>query len=433
MSADTLAPVRGGIAARVRGLAGGSLARNSLNLMLGTVATSLLGYVYWALAARLSSPGTVGLAAGLVAACSASSLFTHLGPGMFFIEELERTGGTRTWRRILGASLVWTPVLTLAVAGFVLMWLRWSDPSLRHDMHASTIALALVGSCAWTITGLLGYLFIASRRASLTMVMNSSISVVKLVLLVGLAPLSRSVDMLMVTWTVSAVLGAAGGLLVLMPRLGHGRPSPALPRANRRQLSAIGGHHITSSAGALLPYIIPTMVVARLGASQNAFFYSTWMIAGGVFLIGPSVASALFAEGVRSNVDLAAQVRSALRLTGGLLVVGIFGCAALGKYVLAIFGAGYAHAGYPVLLVLLASAVPDALSSIASGAYRARGQLSRAVRLNVVISIVAIASSWLLIGPFGIVGAAAGWGIGQTVGFMMGLPLLLSSGRTRTA
>ena len=52
--------------------------------------------------------------------------------------------------------------------------------------------------------------------------------------------------------------------------------------------------------------VLPVLVVLRLGVTLNAYFYITWMVGGVFFMVSPSVAAALFAEGVRAQSDRAA-------------------------------------------------------------------------------------------------------------------------------
>ena len=55
--------------------------------------------------------------------------------------------------------------------------------------------------------------------------------------------------------------------------------------------------------GNALPlYLLPVIVVTRLSATANAYFYITWMVGGIFFMISSAVGSSLFAEGSNEPV-----------------------------------------------------------------------------------------------------------------------------------
>src|ERR1700724_2868414 len=96
----------------------------------------------------------------------------------------------------------------------------------------------------------------------------------------------------------------------------------------------------------MTPLLLPVLVVARLGAGSNAYFYITWMIGSVFFMVSPSVSNALFAESVRAGSGLRATVGKALRVTSFLLAPAIVVMVAGGKLILGIFGHAYVSAGY---------------------------------------------------------------------------------------
>src|SRR5260370_23961244 len=105
-------------------------------------------------------------------------------------------------------------------------------------------------------------------------------------------------------------------------------------------------------------------------------------------MVRPSVSVAVFAEGVREGADLRAVVAKARRGRGVLLVRAIIVMVAGGRLILGLFGASYAAAGYGLLVLLAASAVPDAVSNVAVAVYRVRRRLGYSSVLNAGILIV---------------------------------------------
>ena len=106
----------------------------------------------------------------------------------------------------------------------------------------------------------------------------------------------------------------------------------------------------------MTPLVLPVLVVLRLGVTLNAYFYITWMVGAAFFMVSPSVAQAVFAEGVRAGSDLRSAVVKALRVIAVLLAPAMAVMIVGGRFILGLFGASYAAAGYGLLILLAISA-----------------------------------------------------------------------------
>jgi O-antigen/teichoic acid export membrane protein len=182
------------------------------------------------------------------------------------------------------------------------------------------------------------------------------------------------------------------------------------------------GQHLTSVGGAVTPLVLPVLVVLRLGVTLNAYFYITWMLGGIFFMVSPSVAAAVFAEGVRARSDLRGAVAKALRVSTIMLAPPMVVMIAGGRLLLGLFGASYAAAGYGLLILLAVSAVPDAVSNVAVAICRVTRKLRYSAVLNLGILAVTLAGAWVLMPPLGIVGVGVAWLGAQTLGAVASLP-----------
>src|ERR1700744_152902 len=93
-----------------------SLVRNSLFMMATTVATGLLGYVFWIVAARVFSSVDVGIASAVISLCSTLALLTSLGPAAMLIERLHAYERSRAWTSHVMRMCVATAVTTGVIA-----------------------------------------------------------------------------------------------------------------------------------------------------------------------------------------------------------------------------------------------------------------------------------------------------------------------------
>ena len=139
-------------------------------------------------------------------------------------------------------------------------------------------------------------------------------------------------------------------------------------------------------------------------------------------MVSPAVAQAVFAEGVRARSDLRTVVVKALRVIAVLLVPTMVVMIVGGRFILGLFGASYAAAGYGLLILLAISALPDAVSNVAVAVFRVTQRLGYSTALNLGILVVTLVGAWVLMPRLGIAGVGVAWLGAQTIGAIASLP-----------
>jgi O-antigen/teichoic acid export membrane protein len=312
-------------------------------------------------------------------------------------------------------------LITLVAAAAAIVPLAEAVKPLHVLVTSPGLAAAFVlGAVCWTSSDLLDYTFIAERRTSLMLVRNGVSSLAKLLVLIPLAflaPRSGPLD-LAATWALSGLLGTVAGVALCHYRV-HRLSWTGLSGA-RAELVELARpsvmHHLISVGGLIPTYLLPMAVTARLGAQDNAYFYVTWMVGSAIFMISPAVSSALFAEGSHDTNGLRRTSNRSLMTTLGVIVLPAAALCLVGHLVLSVFGAGYAAAGYPLLIVLILSAFPDTVTNVAIATLRVRNMLAGAVLVNGSMAVISVAGAWLLTPRLGIIGAGEAWLGAQTVG-----------------
>jgi O-antigen/teichoic acid export membrane protein len=424
-----------------------SLVRNSLYLMASTVVTAGLGYVFWVVAAHAFTRQEVGISSAVISLCSTVALLTYLGSSALLIERLPAIEHSSEWTTSLARVCVITAGVNAAVTAVAVPLLLHSQDYRSFFGSALSVLVAAVGAAAWTLVNLLGAAFIAARRAGRLLSIQTLISAAKILFVVPLAAAGAGAMGLVGAWVASTVVGVGFGAAWLVPRMGLGRRPHLHPRRrtaaapdlrlrqrwrprHRRVLAPLSadsvrhwlGQHLTSAGGVLIPLVLPVLVVLRLGVTQNAYFYITEMIGAAFFMVSPSVAQAVFAEGVRAHSDLRSVVAKALRVIAVLLAPPIVIMIVGGRFVLGLFGASYAAAGYGLLVLLAISAVPDAVSNVAVVVCRVTRRLAYSTALNIGIMLMTLAGAWILMPPLGISGVGVAWLGAQTIGALASLP-----------
>lgn len=424
-----------------------SLVRNSSYLMASTVVTAGLGYVFWALAAHAFTRQEVGIGSAVISLCSTAALLTYLGSSAMLIERLPASEHSSEWTTALvRVCLITTGVTATATAAAVPLLLASEDYRFFFRT-APLIIVAVVGAAAWTLVNLLGAAFIAARRAGRLLSMQTMISAAKVLIVLPLAAAGVGAAGIVEAWVASALLGVGVGAAWLVPQMGLGRrPGPRprrrppvtpelrshqyrRPRHRRNpappsaeSMRHLLGQHLTSVGGAVTPLVLPVLVVLRLGVTLNAYFYITWMMGAAFFMVSPSVASAVFAEGVRARSDLRGVVAKAMRVIAAMLAPAMAVMIVGGRLILGLFGSSYAVAGYGLLILLAISALPDAVSNVAVVICRVTRRLGYSAVLNLGILVTTLVGAWVLMPSLGIAGVGVAWLGAQTIGAIASLP-----------
>ena len=152
-----------------------------------------------------------------------------------------------------------------------------------------------------TVTNLLDYVFIAQRAAHHVLSRSLLLSVGKIVLLVTLPIVfaSHGVAAIIASWIGGAALSSIATVMILIPRFG--RPHRWTPRGivseMRRLARYLVLNHVISLSAVLVPTIMPLLVVTRLSAAENAYFYIAWLVANLLLTVSAAVSGTLLTEG----------------------------------------------------------------------------------------------------------------------------------------
>jgi ADP-heptose:LPS heptosyltransferase/O-antigen/teichoic acid export membrane protein/thymidylate kinase len=410
-----------------------SLLRNSVYIMTTTALTASTGYIFWIVAARMYPAEDVGLASALVGVMMLSAIMANLGIGPTLIQILPRRESGSAWSLALNAIVVSSLGLSLLTGTIAALLLPVLSPRLAVVGHQSGFTLALIaGVPLITVAAVFDSLFTAERVAGNMLTRTATFAVLRIPLLIAPIALGFAGALAICSaWVIAAGCGVAAGVL-LTPRLkrGYRFKTRGLLAQIISMRSMIAGHQLIS-LGALAPiYLLPVIVVTRLSLAENAYFYTTWQVGSLFFMVSPAVASSLLAEGSHTPADILRKARSGVLIILGLLVAPMLIAALGGRLILGMFGANYALYGYGLLIVLVASAIPDAITNVYVSVLRVQKRYIWGAALNLGMATTALALAWALLPRLGIAGAGWAWLIAQTAGTVVVLiDLALAAGR----
>ena len=397
-----------------------SLIRNSIYIMGTTIVTAGVGYLYWIVAAHIYSAHAMGLASALIGAMTLASLLANLGIGSAFVQILPRRAAGQTWSRAVNAGLLAGTLSSLLAGGIALFVLPLVSVEFGVVIHQAAYAISFVaGVLLTTLSTLLDQIFVAERRSEKMLVRNMAFALLKLpLLLLPLMFAHRDALGIFSSWVLAAAISLVGSAALFLPRLGRAYTftTRGLFADMRSMLSLLAGHHMINLGGMIPMYLLPVFVTIRLSATDNAYFYSTWMMGSMFSMVAPAVATSLYAEGSHEMKRIMQKTRSAALTIAALLGPAMVVAILWGHIILSLFGPGYAQHGALLLTVLALSAVPDAITSLYTAVFRMRRHLHLAVMLNLGMALLTLTIAWFLLPSLGIVGAGIAWMIAQSSG-----------------
>lgn len=373
-----------------------------------TVITASLGFVFWALAARLTTPEVVGRSAAVISSIEFIATFATLGLHTLLIAELPRRDGAA--RRSLGVACVgvsgamgFSVALAFGVLHHVL--------SPAESMYASTQSMALfgIGAAVSTVTIVFDGALIGVARSGQQVLRNLLFAVAKLVGLplagfaVGLSP-----QAIVSVWVIGNVLS----LVVIAVRAGAFRRSRGeteamggLPRIWR----TAAGHHWVNVATQAPRLALPILVASQLGSEANAGFYAALLMISFIWIIPNHLGVAMFALHSGDSQHFSTGLETALRLSALVSVGAAIGGPLLAYPLLSIFGPAYVQAQY-CFAALAVCTFAGAVKAIYIAVRRSQGELGRAAGAAVAGAVweLSAAEAGLLIGGVTGVGVALG-------------------------
>lgn len=386
------------------------LLRSAVGLASTSVLTSVLGFFYWALAARTFPASDVGQSSTALSAVNLIVSATMLGFGTLLVSELPTMGQGRT-------SLVSTAaLLTGAIAGLVALGCALVLPGDFLGLPGiHTLGVGLMFA-AMASTQSIGYLLdqalLPLIGGGMQLRRNAVHAVVKLVLLAVAAVTLTRFGALAIfgTWLVANIVSIVFVTVRLMRRYSIEMRQLSPNPASLRGLHFDAAKHHSLNIALFVPYSAMSIVAnVILGSAEAAYVYSAWSVAGFVFFLPMALSTALFASGARDSGTFLMEFRKTMRYSTLVCVLAIAGIVVAGRPVLHIFGESYAEHSYGPLVVMslggLALIVKDHHVALA----RITDTVGREAILVGVLSAVEVAGAVVGAVRGGLIGLSLGW------------------------
>lgn len=387
---------------------GVSLYRNALYLMVGAAVSSLCGFFFWLIVARFYSDEVVGYSSAVVSALSLLAILSMAGLNIAIVRFLPRAESPRD---MTNTCFTVAGLISLVAGAVFVAGLGFWSPALAFVRQDPVFLLAfLVFAVLWTLSPLVDSAFLAGRQARFVLFRTVIYSLLKLLLPAVLALYFHTFGVVLARGIAFAI-SLAVALFVLLPRVQRGyRPLPALePGVFKKMWRYSGGNYLVDLLSAAPAFVLPLIVVNRLGAEENAYFYIPWMMGNLLFTVAIATSRSLFAEGSNFEERLGGDVMKSLKSTFLLLVPAAVLLAVAGRWLLLAFGPGYALNSLPLLWVLCLASLPFAVNRIYTGILWVTGRTGELITIWGLIATGVLVTSYLIVPLTGIIGIGYAW------------------------
>jgi O-antigen/teichoic acid export membrane protein len=405
------------------------LLRNGYALIINVGATSVLGLLYWVLAARLYSPAEVGVGN---AAISLMQLLAGIGGQLTFAAALARFipragGGSRRLAffsyLLAGSAGVAVSLVYIAVIHIHVGFFNRIPAVLGHSW---LLAAALGASVTvWCLFALQDAVLTGIRQAVWIPVENGLYGVVKIGMLVALANVTQHYG-IFTSFTLPAFIALFPTNYFIFRRLlpRHMRTSAAEPvgvsvRSIRRFM---GGDYLGTVLFMATGTLLPVLILARLGKAEAGYFASAYLIIYALDLVTVNLGVALMVEGAMDRSLLrhhaATVIRRILAIIGPAVAVLVL----FAPRVLGVFGHAYAVHGSGLLRLLAVAVLAKAVTSLYIALSRVERRVGQIAFWQAVLLVSITGLSWWLMGRFGIDGVGLGYLVSQVVVALCLLP-----------
>lgn len=379
-----------------------NLALNSLALMLSTVITGGLGLLFWAAAGRLYPVAEVGSASAVITSAVMLSTLSNLSLGSMYERFLPVSGR-------LARSFVVRGYLTVTAFAFVL--------------GIGFLLVAPVDKMFTTTTEILSFPFFVAVLAVFALQDQTSSglgvarwaagknvfhAVVKFVLLLALFTTERSTSII-AAWAIPAIIASVVVLRSILRNLRTEQRyqlPPDLP-PKRELWSYFGSAYGITALGSLAPLLVPMIVVATLGAEDNAYFSLTWSIVSALYILISVLVGPFVAEVAANPEQFTRLTKRFMTMVAVVALGGSFFLAFIAPFGLGIVGEEYREHG-TIIVHLAAVTIPlSVIGSLYDGLARVQRRMRLAVIVQVSATTIIIVGSLTLSSSLGI--AAVGW------------------------
>lgn len=369
---------------------------NSFYIMLTLAASSVIGFVFWIIAAKSYSPASVGISTALISSLTLISMISMLG----FDQSIIRFFPDRDKGKIFSTAAIITILATTIFCVIYIVGIDLWAPSL--SLIKNNALLFYIFLMANVLTVLAGNAFLALRKAKYYFLQNL-ITGARLILLFPFV-IFGSLGIFS-SYGASFVIAFIFSMLILF-MLGI-KPKKFDKTFLKDSFHFSMGNYTFGILTAVPSQILAIIILNVLGAEQTAYYYIAFTIASILFIIPFAFSTSLFVEGshgepLRKNI--LRSIKSIFSLLIPLALILYF----LGSFILNLIGTNYINA-LGIFNLMIVSSIFMVPYHIFISIKKVQKDMKSLIFIGALLTTLAIGLSYVLMLIYGLMGVGYGW------------------------
>jgi O-antigen/teichoic acid export membrane protein len=391
--------------------------REGYALVVSGGVASVLGLIYWIVAAHSYTPQVVGLNSAMISVMTLLIGISQMNLASTLVRFVP-TAGAATRRLVVTVYLVSLCTAALVTVIFFAGVEIWT-PTLRvlRD-SAGFVAAFTLATVAGAAFNLQHSLLTGLRRAVWVPVENAVFSVSKLGLLPVFARLLPLTG-IFASWGAGLAVAILPTSALIFGRLIPDRMKFAPEGAGHLAWTQITTYAACDYVGGLCwlasTTLIPIFIFREAGAAANAYFSLSWVMVLPLYLVAGNMGSSLVVSAVHETGKLRSISYRMLRQTALLVVPLAVLLVVAAPYVLLVFGRDYSQHGTTLLRLLALATIPGMVNLIYINVARVRRRMSTVMTVMAAQSAMALGLTWVCFRLYGLVGVGLAWVLSQSI------------------
>lgn len=370
--------------------------QSSCYIFLSSTFSAVIGFIFWALAAKLYDPATVGIATSIISLIGLLIIFSKLGFDYSLVRFFPQGNKAEMFSTALLITTGTIVTLGLIFVNFLIDF--FPEYGLLCNNSLLFIGILIV----YSVTAISGMSFVAIKRSDCFLIQNlfTGLRIAFLFLFAGFGSLG-----ILASFGISFMLASTYSIAKLIS-FNIGITKISVPFL-RDTLYFSFGNYLTDLLYQSQNLALPIIIIYLMDASSAAYYFIAYSIASILFMVSYAVSTSLLVEGSHGE-NLKQKVREALFLIYPVLLCIFLLIYLLGGKVLVLIGSDYG-AATELLHLIAASSFFSALFFVYQSIKRVKKEMLSSIVLNGLALIILSISCIMFTPIYGITGIGYAW------------------------
>jgi len=392
-----------------------ALFSNTFFIYLNTIINSLLGFIFWIIAARIYTQSDVGIGATVISSIALLASLGDMGLGTTLIRYLSSVeNGRADFFNVSGLIvIISTSIITLLFLFGVYLW----SPDLGFLIERSYLfSLFLFVSVGFSLMQFIDRLFIATQASQILVARNFLANLIRICVLI-LFGKKFGVSGFLLAIGFSVIVTFIISLALFIPKVLAGYKLNVGFNLSLilEKVSYSLSNHLSQVLWNAPPLLYPLIILYILTPEDNSVFYICWMIANVLFILPNALSSSILAFVSNNEKENSNKLVLILLISCSILFPIVIVMFVFSKYILGLFGQEYISSGITLLRILIISIFPYSINSFILVLFRVIEYIRGIVLLSTLIFVFCIVLIIMFASSSGLIGIGKGWVISQSI------------------